>query len=193
MARVLILLVAVAASVVLLFGVTRLNAETHTQSLRRPQTGPNQRGGPPIADPDATGTVVAPDHIAQTPDANVAPRPTSPVTGSEAIRPTLVAPPDQPTYTVEDVIEYLHESGVLEGVRTGPAGTIEDITFMTADEATIRVNTGFSRSGTFPVCVVTLHGDFVIRLPYGSGPGTVTMQRMVFDGITGNLLLISSR
>ena len=159
MARVFILLIAVAASVALLFGVTTLNAD---ESM-----------------PTATPAEQTASHASSV----------STDPGIAGIRPTLIAPPNQPTYTPEDVIEYLHEPGSRGGVGSRASNTIEDITFMTADAANTLFNTSVSRSGTHPICVVTLHGEFPTSGPYGSVTGPVSEMRLVFDGVTGNLLM----
>lgn len=167
--------VACAACAALLFGVTRLNARESTQLATDPA--------------HATGTVVSPEHVAPTPVDSGTPHAQTENVGSEAIRPTLVAPPNQPTYTDEDVIAYLTQAGILEPVGSRPPTTIDAITFMTADAAGALFNTPVPRPGTFPVCVVSLRGEFHFGVPQGAGRGISHEQHIIYDGITGNLLI----
>ena len=161
-----VVLVALGASVVLLYGMANIDARDDPS----PATTTSMR---------AIGTATPPlNRDAQT--ENV---------GSEAIRPTLVGPPNQPAYTVEDVIDYVVAAGKLERAGSGPPTTIEDITFMSADAAGQLFNTPVPRPGEFPVCVVSLRGEFHFSVPNGAGSGVSSEQSIIFDGITGNMLI----
>lgn len=151
---------------------------------------------PPTQDPAKILPATLPAYLAQAltpvPLSAVMPTPHAPgiADGVRGITPhTTATDPQIPTYTEQDVRDYIASHGIA-GTVGGP--TLVGVSFETVDQARKATGGGMSR---FPddmlVCVVQLSGSFTQQGSTGSqAPVALTRQYHVFDGHTGNLLMI---
>lgn len=153
---------------------------------------------PPTQDPAKIMPATLPSYLAHAltpvPLPAVMPTPHAPsiADGVRGITPrTTTIDPQTPTYTEQDVRDYIASRGIA-GTAGGP--TLVNVAFQTAANA--RQTMGGGIEG-FPndtlVCVVQLNGSFTRQSKTATGPGspvTLTKQYYVFDGHTGNLLMI---
>ena len=122
------------------------------------------------------------------------PDPISHMPGVEAI-PAMV-PPDgsglaQATFSEDDVRAYLEANPPFDWDPTTPRPGIVSIQFLVARDAEAVIGRAVPRDAEDLLCIVTLRGVFIPRLPPDVTPvATDAMSTVVviFDAITGNLL-----
>lgn len=114
--------------------------------------------------------------------------------GSPAIRPHVCS---IPTFTEEDVRQYMRSISSFTGLRieqTSAHFTVTRVLFVTNQVANdiLNADTGVMNN-SLVVCYVEVYGDFTVSSPF---PSKDTKQpilhhgQMVFDGLTGNMLVI---
>ena len=114
--------------------------------------------------------------------------------GLPAIKPHLCS---IPTFNEKDVRQYMGSVHKFEGMRIGqtsPSYTITRIMFMSNQNAndTFNADTGFTDKAMI-VCYVEVRGDFVVGAPMAqkaSKPEVMHRGKMVFDGVSGNMLVM---
>ncbi len=114
--------------------------------------------------------------------------------GLPAIKPHLCG---IPTFNEKDVRQYMSSVHRFEGMRieqTSPFYTITRIMFMSNQTAndTFNADTGFTDKSMI-VCYVEVRGDFTVAAPMaskGSKPEIMHRGKIVFDGVTGNMLMM---
>ncbi|MBA2284849.1 MAG: hypothetical protein H0W02_05160 [Ktedonobacteraceae bacterium] len=148
-----------------------------------------------------TGTRVIPTVKVSTSTANcdpahipgVASRPARGM-GAPAIKPHLCS---IPTFTAQDVRQYMHTVSRFAGMRIEQVSahyTVTRILFVTNQVANdiLNADTGATDNNLI-VCYVEVYGDFTVAAPFSS-PGTkpklLHHGQMVFDGVTGNMLVM---
>ncbi len=115
--------------------------------------------------------------------------------GIPAITPTLnSATPNSPTFTVEDVIQYIAKHGFNGGPTvTGNNPQIHVIDFISSKEASTRLSgASIGLPDTAVVCYVELGGPFQVEgsLPPGAPPFPQSNIGVdIFDAQTGNLVM----
>lgn len=90
-----------------------------------------------------------------------------------------------PAFTENDVREYFATHPTM--YQRGPA-TITRIEFLSAKNASARLNQQIDRQDDAIVCIVTLKGTFVVSGPPSAAAVSGSVSRMIFDGRTGNLI-----
>lgn len=114
--------------------------------------------------------------------------------GSHAIKPHLCG---IPTFTTEDVRQYMSTVSSFTSfriVQTSSHFTVTRILFVTNSVANniLNADTGVM-SDKLIVCYVEVYGDFTVSSPFptkNSKPAIYHHGQMVFDGVTGNMLVI---
>lgn len=114
--------------------------------------------------------------------------------GATAIKPHLCS---IPTFNEQDVRQYMSHISTFEGMRIGqtsPSYTITRILFVSNQAAndTFNADTGITDKSLI-VCYVEVRGDFTVSAPFaskGSKPEVMHRGQMVFDGVTGNMLVM---
>jgi hypothetical protein len=118
----------------------------------------------------------------------------TPLQGVPAIRPSI-APSDPlaPTFTKQDVRVYLRCHPHPDRDPAAPAPAVERIEFLASGKADRHLDLRTGLPADYPVCVVREQGRFII---YGPPPGHRSTYRdgyRLFDGRTGNLLVMALR
>lgn len=114
--------------------------------------------------------------------------------GSPAIKPHLCR---IPTFTQEDARQFMSTFPSFTGRRIAQSSahfTVTRILFVTNQVANgiLNADTGISND-TLVVCYIEVYGDFTVASPFASRGGkqaTYHHGQMVFDGITGNMLVM---
>jgi hypothetical protein len=114
--------------------------------------------------------------------------------GAPAIKPHLCS---IPTFTEQDARQYMRTVSHFSGLRVqqiSPHYTITRVLFVTNQVANdlLNADTGVV-SATLIVCYVEVYGDFTVVSPFaakGSKPVPLHHGQMVFDGVTGNMLVM---
>lgn len=113
--------------------------------------------------------------------------------GAPAIKPHLCS---IPTFDEQDVRQYMGTISRFTSLRirqTSPHFIVTRILFVTNDVANTILNadTGVM-SDKLIVCYVEVYGDFIVESPFGINkkPATLHHGQMVFDSVTGNMLVI---
>jgi hypothetical protein len=114
--------------------------------------------------------------------------------GSPAIKPHLCR---IPTFTEEDVRQYMSTVSSFTDHCIGQTSahfTVTRILFVTNQVANdiLNADTGVT-DNTLIVCYVEVYGDFTVASPFASKDTKQTILhhgQMVFDGLTGNMLVI---
>ena len=115
--------------------------------------------------------------------------------GIPAITPTLyLQAPNSPTFTVEDVKQYIAKHGFHGGpTTTGNSPQIHVIDFISSKEASARLHgASIGLPDTAVVCYVELGGPFQVEasLPSGASPFPPSAIGVdIFDAQTGNLVM----
>lgn len=114
--------------------------------------------------------------------------------GSPAIKPHLCS---IPTFTEEDVRQFMSTISSFTGHRIGQTSahfTITRVLFVTNQVANDILNADTGVTGnTLIVCYVEVYGDFTVSAPFATKDTKQTILhhgQMVFDGVTGNMLVI---
>ena len=115
-------------------------------------------------------------------------------TGSPAIKPHLC---NIPTFTQQDVRQYMDSMPSFTGLRIAqrsPHFTVTRILFVTNQTANdiLNADTGIIDKSLI-VCYVEVYGDFTVASPFSPKNTKQTILhhgQMVFDGVTGNMLVI---
>jgi hypothetical protein len=114
--------------------------------------------------------------------------------GSPAIKPHLCS---IPTFTEEDVHQYMSSISSFTGLRieqTSVHFTVTRILFVTNQVANdvLNADTGVTDNSMI-VCYVEVYGNFTVASPFAANDGKQPILhhgQMVFDGHTGNMLVI---
>ena len=115
-------------------------------------------------------------------------------TGGPAIKPHLCS---IPTFTEQDVRQYVGSMSSFSSMRIrqiSPHFTITRVLFITNEVANsiLNADTGIV-SDNLVVCYTEVYGDFVVESPFpgkGTKPAVMHHGQLVFDGVTGNNLVI---
>lgn len=128
--------------------------------------------------PGATTTPPAPTPTAMEPREGLVP----PLEGVPAIEPSLNnTPADVPAITEADVQAYI--------TQAFPGATIASVEFVSGDEVETRYGVPPGRLAGRLMAVVTLDGEFSVRLPPEVPPIVASRKILVFDAHTGNELM----
>lgn len=120
--------------------------------------------------------------------------PPAEIQGARAIQPTILdAAPGLPTFGVNDVLTYVAahpaSGGKISAVGTP---TIESVEFLASRDVAARIDHGTGLPDDHLLCLATLHGTFAVPAPLGTkARPTASIQYLVFDARTGNLLSAS--
>jgi len=120
--------------------------------------------------------------------------PPAEIQGARAIQPTIPsAAPGIPTFSVQDVLTYVAahpaSGGKISAVGTP---TIESVAFLASHDVAARIDHGTGLPDDHLLCLVTLQGTFAVPAPPGTtARPTASIQYLVFDARTGNLLSAS--
>lgn len=114
--------------------------------------------------------------------------------GSPAIKPHLCS---IPTFTEQDVRQFMDSLPRFTSMRieqASPHFTVTRVLFVTNQVANdiLNADTGVIDKSLI-VCYVEVYGDFTVASPFSSsskGQTVVHHGQMVFDGVTGNMLVI---
>jgi hypothetical protein len=115
-------------------------------------------------------------------------------TGSSAIKPHLCS---IPTFTAQDARNYMATISSFTSFRIRQVSahfTVTRILFVTDQVANdiLNADTGVI-SDTLIVCYVEVYGDFTVEAPFAPKNSKTPLLhhgQMVFDGVTGNMLVI---
>lgn len=114
--------------------------------------------------------------------------------GSPAIKPHLCS---IPTFTEQDIRQFMDSLPRFTSMRieqTSPHFTVTRVLFITNQVANdiLNADTGVIDKSLI-VCYVEVYGDFTVASPFSSsskGQTVVHHGQMVFDGVTGNMLVV---
>lgn len=113
--------------------------------------------------------------------------------GSPAIKPHLCS---VPTFNEDDVRQYMSTVSSFSSLRISQTSShfiVTRILFVTNTIANniLNADTGVM-SDSLIVCYVEVYGDFTVDSPFqkGNKPAISHHGQMVFDGVTGNMLVI---
>ncbi len=117
--------------------------------------------------------------------------------GASAIKPHLCS---IPTFNEQDVRQYMSSVHKFEGMRIGQTShsyIITRVLFVSNQTANDKFNadTGIMDQ-SLVVSYVEVHGDFTVSAPFAakdSKPEVMHRGQMVFDGVTGNMLVMGVR
>lgn len=114
--------------------------------------------------------------------------------GAPAIKPHLCS---IPTFTEQDVRHHMSTIKSFSGMRiqqTSPHFTVTRILFVTNQVANdiLNADTGIANDNSLVVCYVEVYGNFTVAAPFSTNKNPPVMHhgQMVFDGITGNMLVM---
>jgi hypothetical protein len=116
--------------------------------------------------------------------------------GSPAIRPrTAPESPTTPTFTVQDVEEYVRVRGLSASLRIrweGPI-TVEKVEFLPGREVAARLNDYINQPDDVLLCLAMLRGRFGVASPFAPLAFDSSSAYVVFDAHTGNTLMFGLR